>query len=322
MRKRIILMIVLLQVVVICYLVTNIFNRSKKVLGKSTVEIIDSEEVVATPSSELKFFYEPKPNSDDPSTLFKSRGKIAKYTINSDTLNDRYNYSTEKPKNTYRIITLGSSFTFGLYVDTVDNWTEILEDKLNSELKCSGIEKFEVINLGYRGYDNDYVVERYRRRGEKYNPDHIVWLQTPFLVPVENTQRIAAKSYKELKNDKSLSSEEKTGKAIEASKKSRSEVIKIWGIDNILKYQTISILKLRKYYAGTLTLAVTPNMSNKEKERIRFTSYQVLGWNYFDGLTKLSLLEDGHPDKKGHLTIAESVFHNLREKQLLDCKNI
>ena len=56
------------------------------------------------------------------------------YTINNDSLNERFNYSENKDKNTFRIITLGASYTYGLYVDTKNNWTEILEDILTLKI--------------------------------------------------------------------------------------------------------------------------------------------------------------------------------------------
>ena len=57
----------------------------------------------------------------------------------------------KKNKDTFRIITLGDSFTFGMYINTKDNWTELLEDKLNSDMGCKNISMFEVINLGVGG---------------------------------------------------------------------------------------------------------------------------------------------------------------------------
>ena len=74
-------------------------------------------------------------------------------------------------------MTLGDSFTFGVYVNTEDNWTELLEDKLNSIKNiCPNTDHFEVINLGVGGYDIEYAAKRYINRGKVYNPNIILLL--------------------------------------------------------------------------------------------------------------------------------------------------
>jgi len=106
-------------------------------------------------------------------------GYTPAYTINSDTLNDGSEYQIQKPKDTYRIMTLGDSFTFGFYVNTYDSYPETLERLLN-EQPCNN--KFEVLNLGLPGYDIRQSLERFKRRGSKYNPDLVIW----FLVGGKN----------------------------------------------------------------------------------------------------------------------------------------
>jgi lysophospholipase L1-like esterase len=105
----------------------------------------------------------------------KKRPSQAKYTINKDTLNERYDYSVKKQPGVFRIMTIGDSFTYGLYTNTDRNWTELLEDKLNADLRCQKSRKVEVINLAVNGYDITYTVERFLKRGIKYNPDLVIW---------------------------------------------------------------------------------------------------------------------------------------------------
>lgn len=117
-------------------------------------------------------FYEPKPNIVD----FGDENWLTfmpKYTINKDSLNEVKNYSVEKANGTFRIVTIGDSFTFGQFVNTKDNWTEQLEVGLND--RCNDGE-YEVINLGVHGYDLAFSAHRYERRGEKYDPDLILYL--------------------------------------------------------------------------------------------------------------------------------------------------
>ncbi len=150
--------------------------KERKVLGEMKVAIIDKDKTTSYSQDDLQAFKEYKPNlyiEDSPDWL--SDGVV--YKINSDSLNERFDYDVEKKTEVFRIITLGDSFTFGLYVNTGDNWTEILEDKLNKEIKNNKISKFEVINLGMPGYDVQYIVRKYKIRGLKYNPDLILWFE-------------------------------------------------------------------------------------------------------------------------------------------------
>lgn len=117
----------------------------RQAFAQSHLAQIKKEDVVFSSDSPLKYYYTLKPNlpeSDSPDWLpYK-----AVYTINSDGLNERRDYTVAKDQGTFRIVTLGDSFTFGHFVNTSDNWTEKLEDLLHNDAKCRG-KNFEVINL-------------------------------------------------------------------------------------------------------------------------------------------------------------------------------
>jgi lysophospholipase L1-like esterase len=150
----------------------------KNVLGAKTVySPILKEYLINSPSSELKYYFEYQPSKDVDFKPDWATEKVT-YTINADTLNERYNYPVKKPPNTYRIITLGDSFTFGVGVNTKDNWPEQLEDMLNKSLPCGPTKKIEVINLGMGSYGVEYISHRYLTRGVKYNPDLIMWFES------------------------------------------------------------------------------------------------------------------------------------------------
>lgn len=55
-------------------------------------------------------------------------------------------YTLQKPPNTFRIVVLGDSFTFGMGVKKEETFSYRLESLLNSK---SGKTRFEVINLGF-----------------------------------------------------------------------------------------------------------------------------------------------------------------------------
>ncbi len=319
MKNRVVIYLIFFQLIIIACFIFNIYNKKSLVLGSTTIEPILKGEIISTPSSKLKFFYEPKPHSNDPGTLFAEGEIAAKYNINNDSLNDRYDYQPIKKDKTYRIITLGSSFTFGLYVNTEDNWTEILEDSLNKKLKCTDINRFEVINLGYRGYDNSYVVERFKRRGQKYDPNLIIWLQTPFLVPVEKTRSLTEKYYRPIKKT-NLSQEVKTKEYIKASVKAREKVLANLGMAKIIDMQKELILSITDFYKGPLILFVSPGMSQDEKAVVKASVSARNNWLYSDTILSFTKFDDGHPDNNGHRMIAEDMFNYVTKYMLENCQ--
>lgn len=75
-------------------------------------------------------------------------------------------YPLEKPENTFRIVVLGDSFTFGQGVKRDETFPKRLEHLLN---KASAGTKFEVINLGFCGLNTGGEFEMLAERG--INPD-------------------------------------------------------------------------------------------------------------------------------------------------------
>lgn len=101
--------LILLQIVVIGFLSIKIVKQQKNVLGETSFNTISKDSIVILSTSNLKYFYEPKPN-------IKYHHHNTEYFINSDGLHEIKEYSIKKPEDTFRIITLGDSFTFGLLV--------------------------------------------------------------------------------------------------------------------------------------------------------------------------------------------------------------
>jgi len=175
---------------------------------------------------EQKYFHEPAANTVI--TSEKEAPNKAKYTINKDTLNERFNYLPRKEAGVYRIMVLGDSLAYGLFTDTDKNWVEQLENKLNKGKECGDIKKFEVINLGVDGYDINYTIERYRERGEKYHPDLIIWPITNFYKIYELIKRKVEDNQRT--NNQNLTSDE-------IWEKSKEEVRNELGSKTILAWQ-------------------------------------------------------------------------------------
>ena len=125
--------------------------------------------------------------------------------FNSDGLRD-HEYQPAKPRDVYRIVVIGDSLAFGLKVTLEETYAKRLEKKLNEREGVA--KKYEVINLGVPGYRISQIVERFKEKGLKYNPDLVIygyWLDDPvdngvdvfFLSP---TNRIVDKKIKSVEN--------------------------------------------------------------------------------------------------------------------------
>ncbi len=81
-------------------------------------------------------------------------------------------FSTHKPANVYRIAAVGDSVVFGLLVRERESFTEVLERMLNSY--ADGDSRFEVYNMGVKGYDIPQEVEVVRSDVFQYQPDLVL----------------------------------------------------------------------------------------------------------------------------------------------------
>ncbi|MCX8064863.1 MAG: hypothetical protein N3G21_06785, partial [Candidatus Hydrogenedentes bacterium] len=106
----------------------------------------DGNSIVHIRSNNPKLMYELRPNAEV-SHIIK---------INSHGFRD-YEFTKEKPPNTFRIIVVGDSVTFGWRQRLEDTYPKILEKKLN-EVFSSRI-KIEVLNFGVGGYNAEQEAE-------------------------------------------------------------------------------------------------------------------------------------------------------------------
>ncbi len=98
----------------------------------------------------------------------------APVTINSKGLrNPETPY--EKPKDTYRVLALGDSWTFGFRLHEPDAYPRQLERMLNeSAAKRGDTRRIEVINAGVVGYSTDQEAAYLASEGWKYSPDLVL----------------------------------------------------------------------------------------------------------------------------------------------------
>jgi len=93
-----------------------------------------------------------------------------KMNINSDGFRDR-EFSVTKDPNTFRIVAVGDSLTFGWGVELNESWPKVLENILNSQ---NMPRKFEVLNLGLPTSNMEEKVEFFLLKGLKYDPDMVI----------------------------------------------------------------------------------------------------------------------------------------------------
>jgi hypothetical protein len=88
-----------------------------------------------------------------------------------------YEYSIKKPDNTFRILIVGDSFTFGSGVYRgEDTYPKILERKLNNlSISC----KFEVLNGGMPGYNTVQEVRFFEKKGLPLDLDEVIMAYVP-----------------------------------------------------------------------------------------------------------------------------------------------
>lgn len=238
-------------------------------------------------------------------------------------MNERFNYSIEKPKGTYRIITLGDSFTYGLNVNTEDNWTERLENVLNTDLKCKNIDKFEIINLGVEGYDIEYSVERFRLKGKKYNPDLVLWLLggNDFNRINEFLQPTIVKVVNAYLNKDKTQGPFTNGELTDQLAKIDKEFEDRYSPEFLVRYSKNALFKINNYYGGALIIISFP-MNDEYKQIINEFVKKRGNAFYFNSLAfpdEKEKLPDGHPNEKGHLRIAKDIFNYLTKNKIIPC---
>ncbi|MCE9541023.1 SGNH/GDSL hydrolase family protein [Candidatus Kaiserbacteria bacterium] len=276
------------------------------------------------------------------------------YTINSEGMNSGKEYAVQKPSKTFRIITLGDSWTFGFLVNTADNYSSQLEKQLNASAACGGTH-FEVLNLGVPSYDIAYSAERLRVRGEKYSPDLVVWLihDDDFTEPNEfivsrmeqykseieksgETPNMVLKvsnggsKYEDVQGTKPFFSGSEMNIKIAARMKAAEAVRSEWGVNGMMRYGISQLNRFRSTYAGPLVIFMYPYLGDTrevhtavQKELQDFVSQQKNAslLSIPEDLSKIDgLLPDFHPNEKGHAIIAKDLFTYVTQHHLVPCK--
>ncbi|MBI3342501.1 SGNH/GDSL hydrolase family protein [Candidatus Curtissbacteria bacterium] len=314
-RYLILVALLVLELTLVSVVFKGFYEARKGALGKSTVIPLNNKAFVQSTTENIKYYYEPKPYGTEPLDLLRKPDWLRQdptYLINSEGFNNEREYSIEKPVGTFRIITLGDSFTFGQFVDTKLAYPALLENLLNSSV-CED-QKYEVLNLGVPGYDVQYSPERFRLRGQKYNPDLVIWfLKDDDMAVMEEVIKGKAVAYKNSGIEDRLAWE----KASLDYSLNYPESIKI-------PLQKKFIESLDKYYSGKLLIITFPFTEEKFKGIFKSFAQSHNQGYFFDNLTDIYAqnlaFPDKHPNVVGHQKIATDVFNFIKDKNIDSCR--
>ncbi|MBU0666229.1 MAG: SGNH/GDSL hydrolase family protein [Nanoarchaeota archaeon] len=114
-------------------------------------------------STDNELLYEMKPNKN-------VTWMFTPIQTNSKGIRD-YEYEIPKPNNICRILILGDSITFGLYLPLNETYSKKLEQLLNLNEQT---KRFEVINAGVTGYNTVQEFNLLKNKLMEYEPDLVI----------------------------------------------------------------------------------------------------------------------------------------------------
>jgi lysophospholipase L1-like esterase len=113
-----------------------------------------------------KLFWKPVPNQN----VFTKFGHKPVH-VNSKGTRGR-DFDENKPKNVYRILSLGDSRTFGWGLSEAETYSSLIENLLQAHF-CDNL-KIEVINAGVNAWSYGQIYVYLRDVGMRYNPDMVI----------------------------------------------------------------------------------------------------------------------------------------------------
>jgi hypothetical protein len=217
-----------------------------------------------------------------------------------------------------------------MWVNTEDNFSEQLEDRLNTSLSCNGISKFEVINLGAPGFDVKYMVKRYEDKGDPYHPDLVIWFMRGenIFMDVEQYRKReefykqelqstgAAEQYHVDIADQYAASTLSIKEYMVAYNKLSKEQQELFiqpSIDAIGKW-------VRQYQVPFLVATLASEEDRYKAMMKSFTNIRDHSWYYEIGAIDTFSPHDYHPNIQGHAKIADELYTYFSSQILTTCK--
>ena len=260
-------------------------------------------------------------------------------TINRAGFRAPRDYSLEKPPGTFRIVGLGDSYMFGMYVEDDETYLQILEQKLWAR----GV-RAETINTALPGYNTAQEAAVLAHHGMSYHPDLVIYgfvgndlglpnfLETPVSYATLRRShfldfvltRIAL-----IPRRHSLAGGE-AAQALEAVPLSLlgNNVIDRERVPEQFRYM-VGVdgfrrgLTRMKRVAGSVPVLIlgpfpNPLVPPQQLEQIaRDLGFLVAPSAHYFPRDQWVNPSNNHPNRRGHETIADNILRALEEKQLL-----
>jgi len=279
------------------------------------------------PNASLRYYYTLPKDTDDRSFAPWLPEKVT-YHYNKDGLADTTDYPVLKDSRTYRIMTLGDSFVFGMWVNTKDTFSKRLETLLNTSVACPTIDKFEVINLGAPGFDLQYALQRFNDIGAKYSPDFVIWfMREENLFMNMDIYREREEFYKKelLASGSAEKYHVRASDPYAASSLSYAEYmdrytrLSLQEQDQFIQPELSSIQTFIKQYSLPLLLLTLTEEEERYKSQIKsFATNTNVEYEEIGGVDTFAP-NDYHPNVQGHQRIADLLFQHFRTTVLNNC---
>jgi len=317
--------IVLVECIVLLMIGRSLYKKNSFSFLSRSVHIVplDQQYVVFPKDSKLRYYNELKSNTDKIEDL-SSMGipQTVIHTINSDGLNDRYEYSIPAPPGTFRILSLGDSFTEGAFVSTNQNYSELLEDMLNQKFSCPSVTKFEVINLGVEGYDMQYNLERLKRKGLKYKPDVIIlWTNdNDYNVPSEKLRAFGSAWHSAKEVPKILEYFKLKGDYDPILTVMINKFYTLFPVEDLIREEMLYLREFIRLYTGPLLIFSINNLPSSIVSQIQEVVRTHSDVHFYPDIpSDFATLPDFHPSPEGHRQFAEFLFQKLISTSMLPC---
>lgn len=291
MQYRRVFAVVFLQLGVIAALGIWIHDRATtpRAIPSAAFERSGDSEI---PSSTARY-YGLDPGRQSFRVLFETRPEdpapVTDYILDENGFNETRAYEISKPPDTFRVVAMGDSHTFGLFVSPEENYPAQLERIFAADLVCG--KRMEVVNIGVPGHDAELSVEHLRRRGLMYAPDLIVWW---------------------LKYDDLAYANAYFGSSSDVSGIAEIGERVLWG------YSLREVQRLRDLFAGPIIIIKGGGISERPVlDELLERALGAMGGVRMVREPKHPKFLDGHPLPEGHAHIARKVADLLREESLI-----
>lgn len=98
------------------------------------------------------------------------------FSTNSFGMRDK-EYARDKPVGVLRIALLGPSHVMGNGVADGETFEQLVEERLNRELRLAGVERFEILNFGVDGYALPQQLALLEEKALSFQPDVVIFTQ-------------------------------------------------------------------------------------------------------------------------------------------------